>query len=202
MGLHEKNATYTFFIHKFPKKKTEPRWTQTKEIVQIEWDHLDYYWKQLISFICETVQSNGMLKIWTRFAQKAFVKEMNILRWNWKYMHAFFSSLALFLFSLALFSPRGPSIINYSRNSSLSMELIDRPMNSVIIQWFLLDSSISVPKIECNGSVKIRPKRIWTKRMKCAWNHRMKLPFGKNWELECNCNLWVCVCVFVTSNNE
>lgn len=21
MGLHEKNATYTFFIHKFPKKK-------------------------------------------------------------------------------------------------------------------------------------------------------------------------------------
>lgn len=126
MELHEKNATYTFFIHKFPKKK-EPRWTQTKEIVQIEWDHLDYYWKQLISFICETVQSNGMLKIWTRFAQKAFVKEMNILRCNWKYMHAFFSSLALFLFSLALFSPRGPSIINYSRNSSLSMELIDRP---------------------------------------------------------------------------
>lgn len=71
MELYEKNATYTFFIHKFPKKKTEPRWTQTKEIVQIEWDHLDYYWKQLISFICETVQSNGMLKIWTRFAQKA-----------------------------------------------------------------------------------------------------------------------------------
>lgn len=120
--------------------------------------------------------------------------EMNILRCNWKYMHAFFSSLTLFLFFLALFSP---AIRLYQWNW-----LTDQPMNSVIIQWFLLDSSISVPKIECNGSVKIRPKRRWTKRMKCARNHRTKLPFGKNWELECNCNLWVCVCVFVTSNNE